>query len=119
MSFFSLVFGPSYELIFLHLLCMNSHSGANTGATLLLTLARFFLKQTNKKKSHICIFISKYLLFKNDMLVYRLTVHQQRYFYYFRADVGNETRLHAGRGGSKRFFSVWTGLVLYQTSDVF
>lgn len=52
---------------------MNSFSGANAGATTLLILARFFLN-----KNHICIFISEYLLFKNDMLVYRLTIHQQK-----------------------------------------
>lgn len=48
-----------FYFFFLPSLCMNFHSGANAGAITLYSLARFFLN-----KSHICIFISKYLLFK-------------------------------------------------------
>lgn len=69
-------------------LCMNFHSGANAGATS-LTLARFFLTKV------IFVFLYLNLCYLNDMLVYRLTIHQQKYFY-FREDIQNETRLHGG-----------------------
>lgn len=62
---------------------MNFHSGANTGATT-LTLARFFLTKV------IFVFLYLNICYLNDMLVYRLTIHQQKYFY-FREDIHNET----------------------------
>lgn len=65
---------------------MNFHSGANAGATT-LTLARFFLTKV------IFVFLYLNICYLNDMLVYRLTIHQQKYFY-FRADIQNETGLH-------------------------
>lgn len=47
------------------------------------------------------------------MLVYRLTVHQQKYFY-FREDIQNETGIRNGES------QIWlTGLILYQSLDVF
>lgn len=67
---------------------MNFHSGANTGATT-LTLARFFLTKV------IFVFLYLNICYLNDMLVYRLTIHQQKYFY-FREDILNETWVHRG-----------------------
>lgn len=64
-------------------ICMNSHSGANAGA-ITLTLARFFLTKV------IFVFLYLNICYLNDMLVYRLTIHQQKYFY-FREDIQNET----------------------------
>lgn len=89
-------------------ICMNFHSGANTGATT-LTLARFFLTKV------IFVFLYLNICYLNDMLVYRLTIHQQKYFY-FREDIQNETRLHTAEV-KLRFW--WTGLVQYQRSGVF
>lgn len=79
---------------------MNFHSGANAGATT-LTLARFFLTKV------IFVFLYLNICYLNDMLVYRLTIHQQKYFY-FREDIQNETRLHGGEaeilGGLVSFY---------------
>lgn len=75
------VFSPS--------ICMNFHSGANVGATT-LTLARFFLTKV------IFVFLYLNICHLNYMLVYRLTIHQQKYFY-FREDIQNEIRLHGGK----------------------
>lgn len=88
---------------------MNSHSGANTGATT-LTLARFFLTKV------IFVFLYLNICYLNDMLVYRLTVHQQKYFY-FREDIQNETGLHIVEAILR--FGSGLCLVLYQRSDVF
>lgn len=59
------------------------------------------------------------------MLVYRLTVQRQKYFY-SGEDIQNETRLHVGEErlqlflfGFVWFSSWWTCLVLYQRMDVF
>lgn len=76
---------------------MNFHSGANTGATT-LTLARFFLTKV------IFVFLYLNICYLNDMLVYRLTIHQQEYFY-FREDIQNETRLH---GGESKILVDWS-----------
>lgn len=77
---------------------MNFHSGANTGATT-LTLARFFLTKV------IFVFLYLNICYLNDMLVYRLTIHQQKYFY-FREDIRGESRLH--RGDTTIFLVDWS-----------
>lgn len=82
---------------------MNFHSGANTGATT-LSLARFFLTKV------IFVFLYLNICYLNDMLVYRLTIHQQKYFY-FREDIRSETE--------ENLSFWWTGLILYQRWDVF
>lgn len=60
-------------------LCMNFHSGANVGAITLNSLGTLLFN--NKKKRVIFVFLYLNICYLNDMLVYRLTVHRQKYFY--------------------------------------
>lgn len=62
-------------------LCMNFHSGANVGAITLNSLGTLLFNNDNNKKRVIFVFLYLNICYLNDMLVYRLTVHRQKYFY--------------------------------------
>lgn len=68
-----------FSPIYLSLSAWTVTTGANAGAAT-LTLARFFLTKI------IFVFLYLNICYLNYMLVYRLTVHQQKYLY-FREDI--------------------------------
>lgn len=75
----------------------ESHSGANAGAATCNPGTLLF----NNNKEVIFVFLYLNICYLNYMLVYRLTVHQQRYLY-FREGLTIGTGPHTGKSQFSR-----------------